>query len=283
MKRPCILYGEQTYNPLQRQAFPVNTDFEAPRDMEVEAVWMGATGPLRTANAEVDVDLNFKVKNRPDVVQGDLMPMRMFDTAKPDRALGWSQNGWLWCLRYPYRMKSDGGMGVYCLNQIPVAGGVVNDRFGFAAHAVEVGASGMGQRELMLFDTILRAAVAAQKMAQPQRTAQPDGKIDLDVISVSAMRGDWSLWPSLVASIPRPRQFYVKVAPVGREQWSEILVPLPAYGLTAHPWESGGVFWQPQGSLILPKGYSFNFDVRNNNAGRARLVQIAILGYVEEE
>lgn len=283
MKRPCILFGEQAYAPNTRLPFPVNTDFEAPRDMEVEAVWMGATGPEYVGAAEQDIDVNFKVKTRPDLVQGALMPMRLFASGLPqERSFGWSQRGWDWRLKYPYRIKHDVGLNVEVLNQIPIGGGRTLDRFGFAAHALEVGQTGRGQRELMLFDFIPRASTAARKMLQPQRTASADGRADLDIHQVTMIRGALSLWPSLATEIPYPRRFYLKVTPVGREDWSMTYVPLPAYGLHGGPWESAGVFWRPPGELILPQGYSFDFDVRNN-AGVVRRVQIAVLGYVEEE
>ncbi len=305
MKRPCILFREAQYAALQRAGFPTDTDFQAPRDMEVEAVWMSATGLLRLANAEGDIDLNFHVKNRLDVVQGDVMPMRMFDTGRAartvvrtgdgkgavevltqevtERSFGWSQFGWQWVLKHAYRLKRDAALNVECLNQIPVIGPVNADRIGFSAHGIEAGETGRGQRELMLFGTIARAATAPQKILQAQRTSSPDGKVDIDLQSIGMIRGDSTLWPAGTTSIPRPRWFYVRVCPVGREQWSETMVPLPAYGVTANPDESSGVFWRPQSSLILPQGYSFAFDIRNNSATRVRIVQIAVLGYVEEE
>lgn len=289
MKQPRILHVRDQLLAGQRRAFASNPGLKTPYDLEVEAVWFALTDATNWARIDDLLRLNFAVKGWPQIVPGG-QPIRasLLGTLPADRTRSTidgqilSSQAWYWRFRYAYRLLKDSGLQVQVLNQIPVAGNVIQDAFTGAFHCVGRDEVPHKPRVLVVEGNPARAAQAPVPVGGVGAIAagsnMNDGREELDVMSVSFARQINSLAAN-TGTMPDSRRIWVQVRPTGKDEWSDNPVPLAAYGVHRMP-DDDGIWWVPGGNLVMPKGVSPDIDVVNGGPN-ASWLDIAILGYVD--
>lgn len=286
-KQPRILFGEFELPAGQRLPFPGGNQLKAAYDMEVERIWIAASSVAEEERLPVPMDeylvINPQVKGWPLTIPYQPLPARLFNNAVMERVDAETQLGWGWTFRYPFRIGKDHGFTLQARNDIFPSLAIATDRLYFAAHCLGTRQVPLLTRLLGLGGDVARRAVAPTAIGAAIASNTNDGREPLDVKGIHFIRGT-SYNPDAVpgSCIPYPRHFYVRVRPTGKDDWSEDLVPLAAYGLsrTSDPYW-GGIWWEPYGNLVIPQGVALDCDCTNLDAQRDMLVQIAILGYYD--
>lgn len=290
MKQPRILYAEAQFAPGQRAAFPSSPQLKPADDMEIEAIWFAADDLNTLAPVDDLLRVNFSAKGWPPTTPGS-QPVRstLLGTLPADRThtiaqVVTSAQAWYWRFRYPYRILKDGGFVLQVQNTIVAAGAVNRDSIAFGAHCVGRDEVPHKPRVLVCEGDALRAAVAPQSIggigAIAAGSNMNDGREELDVLGVSFARLV-NVQAVNQGILPNPRLVYVQVRPVGKDQWSEVPVPLAAYGVHRMP-DDSGTFWVPGAGLVLPRGVAPDIDCQYAAvAGNNAVVRVAILGYVD--
>lgn len=296
-KRPHFLYGEDTFAANARRPFAVGTDFVVPRDMEVQAIWFGARNlNLPALDTILDFAVNIQVSRRKLLARDQELPLRLLQTSRTPRTDPHSELGWLLKLRHPYELGESSGLVVGVQNAIAVVGAVNADAFAVAAHGRTRGLDPESERVLWLQDVLPRASTAPVSMAAPTDTNRNDGEVPILLREFTFVRGTtYTPGGGVDPCISRPQQFYLRIKPIGREEWMDRAVPLPVFGLHGCPsppigmpaaiGDFSGVFWTPDEDgepLVVKQGDGFNFPVWNQNGAVGSTLGIAVIGYLDE-